>query len=78
MILSAGVREVRGEGVGCWAGLDEVDLGGFLGLGDGGVRRNGRGVIFCSGVAARDVRARLGTVEALGTLGLDLAWYGMG
>lgn len=39
MILSAGAREVRGEGVGCWAGLDEVDLGGFLGLGDGGVRR---------------------------------------
>ena len=34
MILSAGAREVRGEGVGCWAGLDEeVDLGGFLGLG---------------------------------------------
>jgi hypothetical protein len=39
MILSAGAREVRGEGVGCWAGLDEVDLGGSLGLGDGGVRR---------------------------------------
>lgn len=40
MILSAGAREVRGEGVGGWAGLDEeVDLGGFLGLGDGGVRR---------------------------------------
>lgn len=64
MILSAGAREVRGEGVGCWAGLDERwTLVVFLGLGatggSGGGKFRGSDFLQVEWQPAGDVRARL-------------------